>query len=55
MLNRKEILKKREMLSKEIDILINQRESTNDDFKLNEKIKEKKKKYNFYNNLLKNM
>ena len=55
MLNRKEILKKREMLSKEIDILINQRETSNDTANLNKIIQEKKKKYNFYNNLLKNI
>lgn len=54
MVKRKEMLKKREMLMREIDLLIAQRE-IKDNFDLNKRIEEKKKKYNFYNNLLKRM
>jgi hypothetical protein len=55
MLNRKEILKKKKMLSNEIEFLLNQRETSNDTATLNKKIQNKKNIYNFYNNLLKRM
>ena len=53
---RKEILVKRNKIKQEIDILNNMRyEEKTDNDKINNKIEELKKMYNYYNSLLKVM
>lgn len=54
-MKRKEILFKKIKLSKEIDELNKIRKSDSNSEKTNELIKQKRKKHEFYNNLLKNM
>lgn len=54
-MNRKELLLKRIKLSQEINNLIKTRGKSKNDTELNKKIEEKKKLYEFYNNLLKNI
>lgn len=52
-MKRKELLHKRTKLSQEINDLIKTRGKSKDDTKLNKKIEEKKKLYQFYCNMLK--
>ena len=54
-MKRKELLHKRTKLAQEINDLIKTRGKNKDDTELNKKIEEKKKLYEFYNKLLKNM
>jgi hypothetical protein len=56
-MNRKEILRKRNLLKDEIEILIKSRsgKSGYDDTDLNKKIEAKKKEYKFFSNMLKRM
>ena len=54
-MKRKEILKKKIKLSDEIKDLIKKRDTSEYNPKLNKTIEEKKKQFEFYDNLLKNM
>ena len=54
-MNRKELLGKRTKLFEEINTLVKERGKCKKQFELNKTIEEKRAKYKFYSNLLKNM